>query len=193
MFGLMPTARVGGKLRLSMFWSLPRSEYAAWLTQSLEDWKTELLDLCPGSAPVVSQIFDHDQFSLATYRHARPKRLSSGPVCVIGDAAHSMSPQLGLGTTLALQDVIALAYAVEEHGEIAGAELYSTQRLGAVRGYQLLSRALTPCFQAHGLGLWRDALFAAGCKIPVVRNIMYRAVAPPALSVARPNELEVRR
>lgn len=30
MFGLMPTARAGGKLRLSMFWSLPCTGYDAW-------------------------------------------------------------------------------------------------------------------------------------------------------------------
>jgi 2-polyprenyl-6-methoxyphenol hydroxylase-like FAD-dependent oxidoreductase len=101
-------------------------------------------------------------------------------VCVIGDAAHSMSPQLGLGTTLAVQDALALADAVGEHGAIAGAAMYSTRRLGVVHNYQLLSKALTPCFQAHGRGLWRDVLFAAGLKIPGIKKLMYRSIAEPA-------------
>jgi 2-polyprenyl-6-methoxyphenol hydroxylase-like FAD-dependent oxidoreductase len=180
MFGLMPTAGVAGKLRLSMFWSLPCREYAAWRARPLEDWKAELLALWPESAPVVNQIVSHDQFSLATYRHARAKRLANGPVCVIGDAAHSMSPQLGLGTTLAVQDALALADAVGEHGAIRGAAMYSTRRLGVVRNYQLLSKALTPCFQAQGRGVWRDMLFAAGVKIPGIKTLMYRSIAEPA-------------
>ena len=180
MFGLMPTARVDGKLRLSMFWSLPCRDYAAWNARALQDWKEELLALWPGSRPVVDQIVSHDQFALATYRHARARRLASGPVCMIGDAAHSMSPQLGLGSTLAVQDALALADAVQEHGAVKGAALYSKRRLCAVRNYQLLSKALMPCFQMEGGGLWRDVLFAAGLKIPGVQHLMYRSIAAPA-------------
>jgi 2-polyprenyl-6-methoxyphenol hydroxylase-like FAD-dependent oxidoreductase len=180
MFGLMPTAWVDGKLRLSMFWSLPCRDHAEWRTRPLEDWKAELLALWPGSAPVVNQIVSHDQFAFATYRHARARRLANGPVCVIGDAAHSMSPQLGLGTTLAVQDALALADAVGERGAIAGAAMYSSRRLGVVRNYQWLSKALTPCFQAHGGGLWRDVLFAAGVNIPGIKSLMARSIAAPA-------------
>jgi 2-polyprenyl-6-methoxyphenol hydroxylase-like FAD-dependent oxidoreductase len=184
MFGLMPTAWVDGKLRLSMFWSLPCHDHAVWRARPLEDWKAELLALWPGSAPVVDQIVSHDQFALATYRHARARRLAHGPVCVIGDAAHSMSPQLGLGTTLAVQDALALADAVGERGAIAGAALYSARRLRVVRNYQLLSKGLTPCFQAHGGGLWRDMLFAAGVNIPGIRTLMFRSIAAPASGMA---------
>jgi 2-polyprenyl-6-methoxyphenol hydroxylase-like FAD-dependent oxidoreductase len=180
MYGLMPTARVGGKLRLSMFWSLPRDGYEAWRARPIELWKEELLELWPQSAPVVRQIDRHDQFAFATYWHARARRLAQGRVCVIGDAAHAMSPQLGLGATLAVQDALALAHAVQERGASEGAAAYSGRRLCAVRGYQMLSRALTPCFQADGGGLWRDGLFALGLKVPGVQRLMYRSIAAPA-------------
>jgi 2-polyprenyl-6-methoxyphenol hydroxylase-like FAD-dependent oxidoreductase len=183
MFGLMPTARVDGKLRLSMFWSLPRRGYDAWKAGSLAAWKDELLALWPESAPVVRQIERHDQFAFATYWHARARRLASGPVCVIGDAAHSMSPQLGLGATLAVQDALALADAVAQHGAAEGAAAYSEQRLCAIRGYQWLSKTLTPCFQADGNGLWRDVLFATGLRVPGVRHLMYRSIAAPPKAV----------
>ena len=179
MFGLMPTARVDGKLRLSMFWSLPCAEFSAWKERPLQDWKNELLALWPQAAPVVDQIVDHAQFTLATYRHARARRLADGPVCVIGDAAHAMSPQLGLGSTLAVQDALALAGAVAEGGAIAGAAAYSKERLCAVRNYQMLSKALTPCFQADGGGLWRDLMFALGLKLPGIPRLMYRSIAAP--------------
>ena len=179
MFGLMPTARVKDKLRLSMFWSLPCSAYADWQARPIDDWKRELLDLWPASLPVVEQIVGHEQFALATYRHARARRLASGPVCVVGDAAHAMSPQLGLGSTLAVQDALALAGAVAERGAIDGAALYSTERLCAVRNYQLFSKALTPCFQAEGNGLWRDLLFGLGLKLPGIPQLMVRSIASP--------------
>lgn len=179
MFGLMPTAHIENKLRLSMFWSLPRAGYDAWRARPLQEWKNELLALWPESGAVVEQIVSHDQFSLATYHHARATRLASGPVCVIGDAAHAMSPQLGLGSTLAVQDALALADAVAEAGAMDGAALYSRRRLCAVRNYQLLSRALTPCFQADSNGLWRDLIFAAGLKLPGVQRLMVRSIAEP--------------
>lgn len=180
MYGLMPTARIEGKLRLSMFWSLPRDGYETWKQRSISSWKDELLALWPQSAPVVRQIERHDQFAFAAYWHARAKRLASGPVCVIGDAAHAMSPQLGLGATLAVQDALELARSVQEYGAIDGAAMYSKRRLCAVRNYQMLSKALTPCFQADGGGLWRDVMFACGLKVPGVRRLMYRSIAAPA-------------
>jgi 2-polyprenyl-6-methoxyphenol hydroxylase-like FAD-dependent oxidoreductase len=186
MYGLMPTARVDGKLRLSMFWSLPRRDHGAWRSRPLQEWKDELLALWPQSAPVVDQIVSHDQFAFATYWHARARRLASGPVCVIGDAAHAMSPQLGLGATLAVQDALALGDNVAEHGAVAGAAAYSDQRLCAIRGYQWLSRTLTPCFRAHGGGLWRDVMFAAGLKVPGIRHLMYRSIAAPRRPPATP-------
>jgi 2-polyprenyl-6-methoxyphenol hydroxylase-like FAD-dependent oxidoreductase len=179
MFGLMPTARVEGKLRLSMFWSLPCADYAAWQARPIEEWKDELRALWPQAAPVIDQIHHHDQFTLATYRHARAKRLAGGPVCVIGDAAHAMSPQLGLGSTLAVQDALALANAIHSHGALAGATAYSEERLCAVRNYQMLSKALTPCFQADSNGLWRDLMFAVGLKLPGIQRLMVRSIAAP--------------
>jgi 2-polyprenyl-6-methoxyphenol hydroxylase-like FAD-dependent oxidoreductase len=179
MFGLMPTARVDGKLRLSMFWSLRCDAYEDWQRQPLGHWKDELLALWPGAAPVVDQIASHGQFAFATYRHARARRLANGPVCVIGDAAHSMSPQLGMGATLAVQDSLVLARAVEERGAVAGAAAYAHRRWCAVRGYQAFSKALTPCFQADGGGLWRDLLFAGMLKVPGARRLMYRSIASP--------------
>lgn len=179
MFGLMPTEMVAGKLRLSLFWSLPAADYDTWLARDLEDWKAELLALWPESEPVVSQITRHDQLTLATYRHVRAKSLARPGLCVIGDAAHAMSPQLGLGTTLAVQDALQLARALSLHGPTEGVLKFSKQRLRPVHAYQALSRMLTPCFQSSGSGLWRDVAFAAGRKVPGVAWLMHRSLAEP--------------
>jgi 2-polyprenyl-6-methoxyphenol hydroxylase-like FAD-dependent oxidoreductase len=185
MFGLMPTETVDGKLRLSLFWSLPVAEYDRWLARDLEEWKAEMLALWPEAAPVICQITRHDQLALATYRHVRTKSLARPGLCVIGDAAHAMSPQLGLGTTLAVQDALHLASSLAAYGLSEGLVRYSLKRLLPVRAYQALSRMLTPCFQAAGSGLWRDVAFAVGRKIPGVSWLMYRSLAEPAACAPR--------
>lgn len=179
MFGIMPTERVGARLRVSLFWSLRRDRYQAWRATPIEEWKRELLALWPESAPVVARIESHEQFAFAAYCHARPRRLAEGPVCIVGDAAHAMSPQLGLGTTLAVQDALALAAHVGQAGPVEGLRRYSKARLSTVRAYQGLSRALTPCFQADGKGLWRDLLFAGALRVPGTRWLMHRSIAAP--------------
>lgn len=179
MYGIMPTERVDGKLRVSFFWSLQRTQIEKWRETPIDIWKRELLDLWPESAPVVDKIHSHDQFAFATYYHARPKRLAEPPVCIVGDAAHAMSPQLGLGSTLAVQDALALAAKVNEFGPVDGLAQYSASRLFAVRAYQALSKSLTPCFQADGKGLWRDLVFAGALYLPGTRYLMHRSIAAP--------------
>jgi len=192
MFGIMPTERVGDALRISLFWSLRRDRYDAWRAAPLGAWKDGLLALWPESRPVVDRIVSHQQMAFASYHHARPARLASGPVCIVGDAAHAMSPQLGLGTTLAVQDALALASHVDAAGALDGLQRYSRSRLRTVRAYQALSRALTPCFQRDGGGLWRDLLFATTLAMPGSRTIMHRSIAAPrrcvrqAWSVTKP-------
>jgi len=179
MCGIMPTERIGNGLRVSLFWSLRRDRYDAWRAAPIDDWKQELLALWPDARPVVERIHSHAQLAFASYHHARPRRLAAGPVCIVGDAAHAMSPQLGLGTTLAVQDALVLAAQVAAAGPLDGAARYSRRRLRTVRTYQALSRALTPCFQADGAGLWRDLLFAGAVQAPGGRYLMTRSIAAP--------------
>ncbi|NNG21771.1 FAD-dependent oxidoreductase [Telluria aromaticivorans] len=179
MFGIMPTERLPHALRVSVFWSLHRDKYTAWRAAPIEDFKRELLALWPESGSLVERIHSHEQFAFAAYCHARPKRLAAGPIAIVGDAAHAMSPQLGMGTTLAVQDALALATKVAQHGPAVGLERYSAGRLRTVRAYQALSRALTPCFQFEANGWWRDLAFAGSLYLPGTRYLMHRSIAAP--------------
>jgi hypothetical protein len=51
--------------------------------------------------------------------------------------------------------------------------------------YQMLSKALTPCFQANSKGLWRDLMFAAGLKLPGIQRLMYRSIAAPVQALVK--------
>ncbi|MGO4394363.1 FAD-dependent oxidoreductase [Variovorax sp. M-6] len=182
MMGLLPTEISGSAVRLSFFWSIRGDRYADWRSSDLAGWRAHVLSLWPESEPVVGQIRRHDDLAFATYRHTWPRSMASGPLCVVGDAAHAMSPQLGLGTTLAVEDALALARAVEQHGAMGATQAFSSRRLRRSQGFQTLSRLLTPCFQAQGAGMWRDVAFATGLHIPGVPWLMKRSLAAPARS-----------
>lgn len=182
MMGLLPTEVAGEAVRLSFFWSIRGDRYAEWKQGDLDAWKRHVLNLWPEAAPVVSQIRRHDDLAFAKYRHTWPRTMGSGPLCVVSDAAHAMSPQLGLGTTLAMEDALALADAVAQSAAAGAARAYSSQRLRRSQSFQTLSRLLTPCFQAQGQGLWRDVAFATGLHIPGVPWLMKRSLAAPASS-----------
>nr|WP_232061979.1 NAD(P)/FAD-dependent oxidoreductase [Variovorax sp. PBS-H4] len=180
MMGLLPTAVSGGAVQLSFFWSLRADRYADWRSGDLAAWRSHVLSLWPEAKPVVSQIQRHDDLAFAAYRHTWPRSMGSARLCVVGDAAHAMSPQLGLGTTLAMEDALALALALEEQGVSGVAQAYSSRRLRRSQGLQTLSRLLTPCFQAQGKGIWRDVVFAVGLRVPGVPWLMKRSLAAPA-------------
>ncbi|WP_055335169.1 FAD-dependent oxidoreductase [Ralstonia solanacearum] len=185
MMGLLPTDVEGHRTRLSMFWSLRSDALEAWRQTDIGQWKQQVLRLWPQSAPIVEQIRTHEDLPFAVYRHTWPHALARPPYCVIGDAAHAMSPQLGLGTTLAAQDALAIASAVQAYGPVDGALAYHASRLRIVQAYQSVSRALTPCFQAK-YGSWaRDIVFAAGLRVPGVPWLMKRSLTePPAHETA---------
>jgi len=182
MMGLLPTEVADEAVRLSFFWSIRGDRYAEWKEGDLDAWKRHVLTLWPEAARIVSQIRRHDDLAFARYRHTWPRSMGSGPLCIVGDAAHAMSPQLGLGTTLAVEDALALAHAVVQRGAVGVARAYSSRRLRRSQGFQTLSRLLTPCFQAQGEGMWRDLAFATGLRIPGVPWLMKRSLAAPARS-----------
>jgi 2-polyprenyl-6-methoxyphenol hydroxylase-like FAD-dependent oxidoreductase len=184
MMGLLPTEIGPQGVRLSLFWSIRHDALPAWRAAPIGAWKDRMLSLWPEAAPVVDQISRHDDLAVATYRHTWPRGLAAGPYCAVGDAGHAMSPQLGLGTTLAVLDAMALARALGQHGAAAGPARYARSRLLPSRLYQSLSRALTPCFQASGPGLWRDLLFGGGLLVPGMKSLMKRGL----LAMPQPGE-----
>jgi 2-polyprenyl-6-methoxyphenol hydroxylase-like FAD-dependent oxidoreductase len=186
MMGLLPTDIGPQGVRLSLFWSIRHDALPAWRAAPIGQWKDQLLALWPEAAPVVDQVSRHEDLSVATYRHTWPRGLAAGPYCAVGDAGHAMSPQLGLGATLAVLDALALARALGQYGAAEGPARYARSRLLPSRMYQTLSRALTPCFQSSGPGLWRDLLFGGSLLVPGVRGLMKRGLlAMPEAGAAR--------
>ena len=93
---------------------------------------------------------------------------------LLGDAAHAMSPQLGLGASFALADAWALAMCLRRRPrDLSGAlQAYASSRAAHVRYYTWCSRLLTPVFQSDlvPIGWARDALMEPIARIPWVRG-----------------------
>jgi len=85
-----------------------------------------------------------------TFQTIRNERWHDGQVVLIGDAAHTAHFSIGSGTKLAMEDAIALAWALQERpGDIAGAlEAYETERRPVVESTQRAAQASLEWFES---------------------------------------------
>jgi 2-polyprenyl-6-methoxyphenol hydroxylase-like FAD-dependent oxidoreductase len=126
-------------------------------------WRSLLTRLCPNLRALVSDSLGTSSLRIFSYRDVELTRTCVGRVAIIGDAAHSMSPQLGTGAQLAMEDAEALAKVVDVHNDVDGAlRAFMRIRTPQLRRHHLASRWLTPLFQAdsRAMAFFRDHLFA---------------------------------
>lgn len=179
MIGLLP---VGGlpddpTPRLSFFWSLREAEFPRWEEHGLDAWRDEVQTLWPELTGMLDHISHPQHMAQARYRDATPADWSSGAVCLMGDAAHAMSPQLGQGVNMALLDALTLRDALRLHPAIPEAlAQYQQRRRRHVAIYQFWSRWLTPLFQSDNTvaAAARDAFLLPMGRLPGARGHMLR-------------------
>jgi 2-polyprenyl-6-methoxyphenol hydroxylase-like FAD-dependent oxidoreductase len=86
------------------------------------------------------------------YRDVQMHRYVYERVVVIGDAAHAMSPQLGLGATLALTDAVAFAKCMQSTRSVKAAlQEFDRSRRPLHAPIQSASRLLTPIMQSNSV------------------------------------------
>lgn len=171
--GVLPT----GTDQASLFWSCPtpllgamvEAGPAAWI-DAARPYAGHLTELVERAATVgILEARYRDVVVRSPYTVAG--RYGS---VLIGDAAHAMSPQIGLGASLALADARSLAAAmrVNPHDLPRALELHARARAAPVRYYTWCSRLMTPVFQSNlvPLGWARDAFLGPIGRIPWVRR-----------------------
>ena len=101
-------------------------------------------------------------------------------LAVIGDAAHSTSPQLGQGINMGLLDAFALAQALETRADLDKAlGAYAAARRWHVRLYQALSLGFTPFYQADGRlrPMVRDHVLGRIARLPGAARLLAATVS----------------
>jgi 2-polyprenyl-6-methoxyphenol hydroxylase-like FAD-dependent oxidoreductase len=164
----------------AFFWSLKPDDAGKLRSAGVEAWKERVLGLWPECEVFTSQISGFDQLSLARYGHHTLRIPAGRRLAVIGDAAHSTSPQLGQGANMALLDAAALAHAIDRSASVEDAlEAYARARRRHVRLFQALSYALTPFYQSDSsvLPFVRDRLVATVARIPPAPQFLASMVA----------------
>lgn len=182
MIGVLPVGRrPDSPDRLAtFFWSLKIADHPRWLGEGLDAWKAEVLSLWPRVEPALAAIRSPEQLTLARYRHHTLLRPVGDRLAVIGDAAHSTSPQLGQGVNMGLLDAFALAEALSSHSDLNEALVaYARARRWHVRLYQALSLGFTPFYQADGRVLpWvRDHVLGKVARLPFAPRLLAATVS----------------
>ncbi len=182
MIGVLPIGRPrpGADKMAAFFWSLKPDDAERVQALGLDAWKARVVELWPECAAYVSQIDSFDQLSLARYGHHTMNLPAGRCLAVIGDAAHSTSPQLGQGANMALLDAAALAAALRRERAVdAALEAYARARRWHVRIFQALSLSLTPFYQSDStvLPFIRDRLVATLTRVPPAPQFLAGMVA----------------
>jgi 2-polyprenyl-6-methoxyphenol hydroxylase-like FAD-dependent oxidoreductase len=190
MIGVLPIGRPepGAEKMAAFFWSLKPADVEQVRAVGLDAWKERVVRLWPESKAYTSQIDSFDQLSLARYGHHTMKRPVGRRLAVIGDAAHSTSPQLGQGANMALLDAAALSHALARTPNVEAAlEAYARSRRWHVRIFQALSLAFTPFYQSDSAALpfLRDRLVSTVAKIPPAPQFLASMVAGTVLDPFR--------
>lgn len=182
MIGVLPIGKpdIAANDSVAFFWSLKPDSAPQVVSAGLAAWKGRVAALWPECQPLLDQIDSFEQMSLARYGHHTLSLPISRRLAVIGDAAHSTSPQLGQGANMALLDARAFAYALEKNSSLdAALDAYAAARRWHVRGFQSLSWMFTPFYQSDSafLPLARDYVAPSIASLPVASRALAMMVS----------------
>jgi 2-polyprenyl-6-methoxyphenol hydroxylase-like FAD-dependent oxidoreductase len=182
MIGVLPIGRPQADAAdmAAFFWSQKPAEADGVRKAGLEAWKEQIAAHWPECVAFTDQIGSFDDLVLARYGHHTLTRPAGRRLAIIGDSAHSTSPQLGQGANMALLDAAALAHALAAAGDVEDAlDRYVRARRLHVRVFQAMSRMFTPFYQSDStlLPLFRDRLVSTISKVPPVPQLLASMVA----------------
>jgi 2-polyprenyl-6-methoxyphenol hydroxylase-like FAD-dependent oxidoreductase len=146
-FGIMPLG--DGRVYWFATASMPAgARYPDERTELLRrfgGWHAPIPGLIAATAP--ADVLHHDTYELRT---ALPSYVTHR-VALVGDAAHAMTPDLGQGACLAIEDAVTLAAAVAGDGDLAGAlHRYDLLRRPRTQSLVRMSHRMSRFGQAHG-------------------------------------------
>jgi 2-polyprenyl-6-methoxyphenol hydroxylase-like FAD-dependent oxidoreductase len=160
--GAMPRCSVAMNVTLSEASAFPGSG----------DWQSQLVRLCPMIGRLLTA--GNPDFHIYKYVDVELASYTTGRAVLIGDAAHSMSPQLGVGAQLAMEDADVLAGTLAGKTDLPAAlRDYAHGRPRMLRRYQQASGWLTSLFQTDSrlVASLRDHVMARTLNSPIVKRL----------------------
>ncbi|MEA2331912.1 MAG: hypothetical protein QOH58_2050 [Thermoleophilaceae bacterium] len=91
----------------------------------------------PAARDIIERIPEDGRW--ATFHDSQCRSWSAGRAAVIGDAAHSMSPNLGQGACLAMSNALSLAHALDDYADVPE----------ALRAWEAAEREVTDATQRY--------------------------------------------
>jgi 2-polyprenyl-6-methoxyphenol hydroxylase-like FAD-dependent oxidoreductase len=173
MLGFLPT----GIGEVSVFWSIRNRDADAAIAAGPGWFVDRAAPYAPDFAPLLERVRASTILGAAYRDVVVPKPWSvvgRAGVALVGDAAHAMSPQLGMGASLALADAWSLAACLRDALPMdlpRALDAYGRDRRAHVRWYTWLSRIMTPVFQSNLVPIsWpRDLVFGPAATLRFVR------------------------
>ena len=162
----------GSPRRCAVAMNVSLSEASAFRDQGV--WRSHLTRLCPMIGKLLKEDVENSGLHIFSYRDVNLDSYAVGRAVLIGDAAHGMSPQLGMGAHLAMEDAELLANTLAEHSDLPAAlRAYAQTRPKQLLRYQQASRWTTPLFQSDSrmLAAIRDRLLARTMHSPMVQRL----------------------
>jgi anthraniloyl-CoA monooxygenase len=157
--------------------------------------------------PLVNQVRGQATASWLSFTGITNRRWSHGNVVLMGDAAHTAHFSIGSGTTLAMDDAIALAESLGRHNDLPAAlQAYHDTRLPGVLALQTEAASSARWFETvderidgdpldFGFSMLRRRFthVGPGDRSPLWRYRVYQATQNPALRSVRQQATSLRR
>ncbi len=116
----------------------PADQQLAYLRAALADWHAPIPELLAATDP--GNLLQHQVTELWPLPRRFDHRIGTGAAVLVGDAAHAMTPNLGQGACLALEDAVTLGVVLSGGTELASA-LARYQHLRHRRATRLTRRS----------------------------------------------------
>jgi 2-polyprenyl-6-methoxyphenol hydroxylase-like FAD-dependent oxidoreductase len=161
-FGIAPMARGRAYWFAQKYAPEGEQEKAGGRKQALLDLFADWHDPVPA---VIEATRDGDILRNDVYELPHLKRWSAGRLTLLGDAAHAMTPNLGQGGCLAIEDALALASCVSREPDVTAAlKMYEARRSKRARNVARLAHFMGGAVQIEN-GL------VAGTRNAVIKRI----------------------
>jgi 2-polyprenyl-6-methoxyphenol hydroxylase-like FAD-dependent oxidoreductase len=167
-------AAIGEPVRCAIAINLSHDEAEALRDEEQRRWFVTRLS--PRLRAMLDGRVENASLRVFSYHDVELEQTCVGRAVILGDAAHSMSPQLGTGAQLAMEDAASLARVMDRYTDVSSAlREYTRIRAPQLRRYHAASRRLTSLFQSQSraMAFLRDHLFASAVNSPSARRFAH--------------------